>query len=171
MAFDCGSTDQTRWLRQYAIQAQAADTSRVYVACRREDGRVAGYYALSAGSVEREAAMDRLAAGTGGYPVPVIILTRLGVDVTEQGRGLGRALVRDALLQVAAVSTQVGVRALLVHAEAAAARFYVHFDPAFEALPGDPLHLVLLLKNIRAGLRRAAASLASRAGDPQVSGG
>lgn len=171
-AFDCGSTDQTRWFRQYALQAHEADTSRVYVACRRGDGRVAGYYALSAGSVEREAATERMVAGTGGYPVPVIILTRLGVDVAEQGRGLGRALVRDALLQVAAVSTQVGVRALLVHAESsAAARFYVHFDPAFESLPGDPLHLVLLLKNIRAGLRRAAASLASRAGDPQVSDG
>jgi GNAT superfamily N-acetyltransferase len=141
----------------------------VYVACRREDGRVAGYYALTAGSVEREAATERLAAGTGGYPVPVIVLTRLGVDVAEQGRRLGSALVRDALLQVAAVSTQVGVRALLVHAaSAAAARFYMHFDPAFEELPGDSLHLVLLLKNIRAGLRRAAASRASRARDAHV---
>lgn len=154
------------------MQAQEADTSRVYMACRREDGRVAGYYALTAGSVEREAATERMAAGTGGYPVPVIVLTRLGVDVAEQGRGLGRALVRDALLQVAAVSTRVGVRALLVHAESdGAARFYAHFDPAFEALPGDPLHLVLLLKNIRAGLRRAAASLASRARDPRITDG
>lgn len=157
-AFDCGSADQTRWFRQYALQAQHADTARVFVASRRHDGGVAGYYALSAGSVEPDDASKRLAAGTGGYPVPVVILTRLGVDLTEQRRGLGRALLRDALLQVAAVSTQVGVRALLVHAESpTAARFYRQFDPAFEELPGDPLHLVLLLKNIRGGLRRAAS--------------
>jgi GNAT superfamily N-acetyltransferase len=167
--FDCGSADQTRWFRQYALQAQQADTARVFVACRRVDQSVAGYYALSAGSVEPDDATARLAAGTGGYPVPVVILARLGVDLREQGRGLGRALLRDALLQVAAVSTQVGVRALLVHAESpGAARFYTHFDPAFEQLPGDPLHLVLLLKNIRAGLRNAAGSGAVR--DRPVSG-
>jgi GNAT superfamily N-acetyltransferase len=155
--FDCGSADQTRWFREYALQAQQSDTARVYVACRRQDGGVAGYYALSAGSVEPDDAPQRMAAGTGSYPVPVVILARLGVDLTEQGRGLGRALLRDVLLQVAAVSTQVGVRAVLVHSESpTAARFYRHFDPAFEELPGDPLHLVLLLKDIRAALRRAA---------------
>jgi len=137
----------------------------VYVACRRADGEIAGYYALSAGSVEPNDASQRLAAGTGGYPIPVVILTRLGVDLGEQGHGLGRALVRDALLQVAAVATQIGVRALLVHAESpATAEFYRHFDPAFESLPGDPLHLVLLIKDIRAGIRRASAN-------PEVSDG
>jgi GNAT superfamily N-acetyltransferase len=160
-SFDCGSVDQTRWFRQYALQVQQSDTARVYVARRRPDGAVAGYYTLSAGSVEPQDASERLAAGTGGYPVPVVILTRLGVDLGEQGRGLGRALVRDALLQVAAVSTQIGVRALLIHAEsAAAAAFYRQLDPAFVPLPGDSLHLVLLLKDVRAGIRRAA----SRAG-------
>jgi 8-oxo-dGTP pyrophosphatase MutT (NUDIX family) len=68
--FDCGSSDQTRWFRQHALQAQQADTARVYVACRRVDQSVAGYYALSAGSVEPDDATVRLATGTGGYPVP-----------------------------------------------------------------------------------------------------
>jgi len=164
-SFDCGSADQTRWFRDHALQAHQSDTARVYVACRRSDGGVAGYYALSAGSVEPEDASVRLATGTGGYPIPVVILTRLGVDLREQGHGLGRGLVRDALLQVAAISTQVGVRALLVHAESpTAANFYRHFDPAFEELPGDSLHLVLLLKNIRAGITRAAASASAETG-------
>lgn len=115
------------------------------------------YYALAAGSVEPEGAPERLTAGAGRYPIPVVILTRLGVDLAEQGRGLGRALVRDALLQVAAVGTRIGVRALLIHAESPeAARFYLQFDPAFERTPGDPLHLVLLMKNIRAAIRQAA---------------
>jgi GNAT superfamily N-acetyltransferase len=159
--FDCGSADQTRWFREYALQAQQSDTARVYVVCRRSNAAVAGYYALSAGSVEPEDASERMAAGTGGYPVPIVILTRLGVDLGDQGRGLGLALVRDAILQVAAVSTQIGVRALLIHAESlAAARFYRHFDTAFAELPGDPLRLILLLKDIRAGIKSAT----SRAG-------
>jgi len=155
--FDCGSVEQTAWLRRYALLAQQADTARVYVVCRRGESRVVGYYALTAGSVEPEGAPERLAAGAGRYPIPVVILTRLGVDVAEQGRGVGTALVRDALLQVAAVATRVGVRALMIHAESPeAARFYMHYDPSFERTPGDPLHLVLLLKNIRAAIRRAA---------------
>jgi GNAT superfamily N-acetyltransferase len=166
--FDCGSSDQTLWLRRYALIAQQADTARVYVACRKGEASVAGYYALTAGSVAPEAAPARLARGVGRYPIPVVILTRLGVDLDEQGRGLGRALVRDALLQTASAATLIGVRALLIHAESAqAAAFYTRFDPAFEPSPSDPLHLVLLLKNIRAAIRAAAA----RGGEPQVSDG
>jgi GNAT superfamily N-acetyltransferase len=157
--FDCGSVEQTSWLRRYALLAQQADTSRVYVLSRAGDPRVVGYYALTAGSVEPEDATTRLAAGAGRYPLPVVILTRLGVDVREQGRGVGRALLRDALLQVAAVGTRIGVRALLIHAESPeAARFYQHHDPVFEPMPGDPLHLVLLMKHIRAALRGAGDS-------------
>lgn len=56
-------------------------------------------------------APERVTKGAGKYPVPVIILTRLGVDLSEQGRGLGRALVVDALRRVDAAADIVGVRA------------------------------------------------------------
>lgn len=67
-----------------------------------------------------------------------LILTRLGVDLSCQGLGLGKALV--------------GVRALLIHCENDAARdFYLH--PAkFDASPTDPLHLFLLIKDLRKAL-------------------
>jgi GNAT superfamily N-acetyltransferase len=148
--FDCGPNDQTVWLRQYAVLAQQADTARVFVATRREDGRVVGYYSLSSGSIEPGVAPARVAAGAGRYPIPVVVLSRLGIDLTEQGRGLGRALVRDAFLQVAAVATRVGVRALVIHAASPeAVAFYVRLDPAFISLPGNPLHLCLLMKDVR----------------------
>lgn len=148
--FDCGPNDQTVWLRQYALLAQQADTARVFVTRRLEGARVVGYYALSAGSIEPEGAPVRLAAGTGRYPIPVVVLTRLGVDLSEQGRGLGTALVRDAFLQVAAVATRVGVRALMIHAASReAAAFYPRLDPAFVSVPGDPLNLCLLMKDLR----------------------
>jgi hypothetical protein len=126
------------------------------VVCRKGDQSVVGYYALSAGSVEPASASARLAVGAGRYPIPVVVLSRLGVDVSEQHHGLGTALVRDALLQVATVATTIGVRALLIHAESdAAASFYVKLDPAFAELPGHRLHLVLLMKDLRKAIRRS----------------
>ena len=157
-SFDCGSDAQTSWLREHAVQAHRADSARVYVTCVSETNRVAGYYALSAGSVAHESAPSRIAQGLGRYPVPVIILTRLGVDQTHQGHGLGTSLVHDALLQTAAVSERVGVRALLIHAETPeAAAFYARISVAFVESPTDPLHLLLLMKDLRAAIREGAA--------------
>jgi GNAT superfamily N-acetyltransferase len=83
------------------------------------------------------------------YPVPVVILTRLGVDVREQGRGLGRALLKDVLLRVASASEILGARALLVHCEHTQAKsFYLHLGE-FEESPTDPLHLYLLMSDLR----------------------
>jgi GNAT superfamily N-acetyltransferase len=157
-AFDCGSVAQTEWLRERALQAQQSDTARVHVACLAGSTRVVGYYALAAGSVEHENAPPRLTRGAGRYPVPVVILTRLGVDVAEQGRGLGAALVRDALLQTAWTADRIGVRALLIHAQdEQAATFYGHLSSAFEPSPTDPLHLILLMKDLRRAIALAAA--------------
>ena len=51
--------------------------------------------------------------------VPVMILARLAVARTHQGRGLGRALVRDALLRTLKASEIAGIRAMTVHAVSA----------------------------------------------------
>ncbi len=156
-SFDCGSEAPTTWLRRHALQAHQSDTARVYVVCRSPTHMVVGYYALAAGSVGHDEAPSRVAKGIGRYPVPIIILTRLGVDVDQQGRGLGSELLRDALLQVASIADRVGVRALLIHAETpAAAAFYQRIDPGFAASPTDPLHLIMLMKDIRLAIRDAA---------------
>jgi GNAT superfamily N-acetyltransferase len=151
-AFDCGSPVQTEWLRRYALQAQAAGTSRVYVSTASGSRVVVGYYALAAGSVERAGAPERLRKGTGRHPVPVVVLSRLGVDVGAQGKGLGAALVRDALLRVVAAADVIGVRALLVHAESEKARGFYEHVAEFEKSPTDPLHLMLLMKDLRRAL-------------------
>jgi len=156
-AFDCGSEALTTWLRRHALQAHQSDTAKVYVVCRNDSRTVVGYYALAAGSVRREEAPPRLVKGVGRHPIPVVILTRLGVDVSEQGRGLGSALVRDALFQTASIAERLGVRALLIHAETPeAAAFYRRIDPGFEASPTDPLHLILLMKDLRGAIEEAA---------------
>ncbi len=151
--FDCGSEAQTSWLRHHALQAHRADAARVYVVCRFGANRVVGYYAIAAGSVAHDEAPPRITKGLGRYPIPVVVLTRLGVDVSEQGRGLGTSLVRDALLQTAAVAQRVAVRALIIHAESpGAAAFYQRISPAFQASPTDPLHVLLLMKDLRSAI-------------------
>ncbi len=157
-SFDCGSEAQSTWLVRHALQAHQSDSAKVYVVCAESSRRVVAYYALAAGSIEHASAPARLTEGVGRYPVPVVILTRMGVDLSEQGRGLGSALVRDALFQVAMIAERVGVRALVIHAETpAAAAFYQAIDSGFEPSPTDPLHVILLVKDLRRAIRDAAA--------------
>ena len=150
-AFSCGTPALDTWLKRFARQNQAAGASRTYVVHRAN--RVVGYYALAAGSVERQEAPDRVSRGLARHPLPVVILARLAVDQTEQGSGLGRALLKDALLRIANAVDVIGVRAVLVHAkDENARRFYERFD--FEPSPIDPLQLFLLVKD----LKRAAGT-------------
>jgi GNAT superfamily N-acetyltransferase len=153
--FDCGSVAQSEWLVRHAMQAHRAGLSRVYVVgLDQPDNRVVGYYALAAGSVAPADATRRMMQGTGRYHQPVVILTRLGVDRGAQGSGLGRALVVDALRRIATASEVIGVRALLIHCESETARdFYLRLAK-FDASPTDPMHLLLMMKD----LRRALAS-------------
>jgi GNAT superfamily N-acetyltransferase len=144
-AFACGTPALDTWLKRFALQNQAAGASRTYVVHR--ENRVVGYYALAAGSVERQVAPDRVSRGLARHPVPVVILARLAVDETERG-GLGRALLKDALLRIANAADVIGVRAVLVHAkDEKARRFYERFD--FEPSPIDPLQLFLLVKDLK----------------------
>jgi GNAT superfamily N-acetyltransferase len=166
--FDCGSEAQTSWLRRHALQADLTDSTKVRVVTRRGDQRVVGYYALSAGSVEQAHAPERVRKGMPRYPVPVIILTRLGVDEGEQGKGLGRALLKDAILRAEAASHSIGARALLIHCETVEAKaFYLRLVPDFEESPTDPLHLYLLMSDLR---RTIAAVEALAAAVPDATG-
>lgn len=107
-----------------------------------------GYYALAAGSVEPAQAPERVKKGLARHPIPVILLARLAVDRREHGNGLGKALLKDALIRAAGAATAIGARAVLVHAKDEEARtFYEHFD--FEPSPTDPLHLFLLMKDLQ----------------------
>lgn len=143
--FDCGSDAQTRWLRHIARTAQAAGTARVYVVTALAQDGVLGYHALAAASVTHD---DALLKSAGRSLVPVILLARLGVDLTAQGYRIGAALVKDAMLRAYQASKIVGARALVIHAESQRARdFYLHLA-AFDASPTDPLHLVVLMSEI-----------------------
>jgi GNAT superfamily N-acetyltransferase len=148
-AFDCGTPALNDYLRKHALQNHQARSARTYVTIR--DNRVVGYYTLAAGSVRREETPPRVAKGLANHPVPVILLARLAVDQTERGKGLGGALLKDALLRILQAADLVGCRAVLVHAKDEQAQsFYRKYG--FESSPIDEFHLYLLLKDIKANL-------------------
>jgi GNAT superfamily N-acetyltransferase len=144
--FDCGSASLDEYLRRYAWSDQRAGSARTYVAI--EAGRVVGYYTLAYGSVEHESAPARIQKGLARHPIPVIVLARLAVDRVCQKRGLGKGLLKDALLRTLQAAEIAGLRAVLVHAkDEDARRFYIRFG--FEPSPTDSFHLMLLLKDLR----------------------
>ncbi|HEX9700217.1 MAG TPA: N-acetyltransferase [Acidobacteriota bacterium] len=143
------------WLRRYARQSAGTGTTRVFVVTQPGSPIVVAYYAWCMAQLDVAAAPERLRKGAGRYPQPVALLARLGVDVDHEGRELGAGLLQDVFARLLELSTDIGCRGLLVHAESTAARnFNLHLVPEFETSPTDDLHLVLLMKDIRHTLRR-----------------
>ena len=151
-AFDCANATLNEWLKDFAWTNQQADSAKTYVAL--DGNRVIGYYALTTGSVQKHESPQRIAKGLANHPIGIVLLARLGVDRSHQGKGLGKALLFDALSRIEEAAGIVGVRAVLVHAiDEAARRFYLHFE--FEVSPVDPYQLLLLLKDLRRAIHPA----------------
>jgi len=144
--FDCGKPALTDWLLHHARQAQGSGSARTFVACDQD--RVAAYYSLTVGQIDTLEAPERIRRGMGQYPIPLVILARLAVDLDYQKRGLGFSLLQDAISRTVAIADQAGIRALLTHPlDAEADAFYRRFG--FESTPLQERQLILLLKDAR----------------------
>lgn len=144
--FDCGQAALNQFLLRYALINQQANSAWTYACCHGEV--VVGFHSLAVGSVAAETAPARVSKGLAHYPVPVMILTRLAVDQQHQRKGLGQALLKDALLRTAQAADIVGIRCLLVHAkDDAARRWYESWG--FEPSQTDLYHMFLLLKDLK----------------------
>lgn len=144
--FDSGAAELDDWLRRFARMADAAGTARTYVLV--DDLRALGYYALTPGAVHRDELPERHARGMPPHPIGVVLLARLAIDRSLQGRGYGRALLTDAAVRTLQAAELVGARAMLVHArDETAAGFYQRLG--FTRSPTDPLHLMVLIKDLR----------------------
>ena len=114
-----------------------------------------GYYSLAAGSVLHQIATGAVRRNMPD-PVPVALLGRLAIDSRWQGRGLGQALLRDAILRVVGAAEMIGVRALLVHAISDEARaFYERCG--FRPSPVQPMTLMITIDEARRMLAKSAA--------------
>ena len=139
--FDSGEQVLDHWLRRRALQNEASGASRTYVVCA--GGKVVGYYALAAGSISHLHALGRIRRNMPD-PIPVVVLARLAVDRTLHGKGVGTALLRDAILRTLQAAEIAGVRAILVHAISdAAKRFYEKYG--FVASPVDPMTVMITI--------------------------
>lgn len=143
--FDSGVSSLDDWLRKRARANQASGASRTFVLCEGE--RVMAYYALASGAVKQPEAPSRFRRNMPD-PIPVVVLGRLAIDCSLQGQGIGRALVRDALLRVVQASEAIGIRGVLVHALSDEARAF-YLAVGFEPSPLDPMTLMATMSDLR----------------------
>lgn len=139
--FDCSEESLNTWLKRNALRNQQNQASRTFVIYN--GNVVVGFYALAAGSVTHQFVSGALRRNM-PEPIPVVVLGRLAIDIKHQGKKLGAALLKDAVLRAKAVSEQVGVRALLVHTlNDKAKQFYLNYG--FHPSPIDDMLLMLKL--------------------------
>jgi GNAT superfamily N-acetyltransferase len=144
--FCCGIASLDNWLKRRALANQTSGATRTFVTC--SDNRAIGYYALASGGISIESALGKFRRNMPD-PIPVVILARLAVDSSYQGRGLGRALFQDAGLRVVNAAETIGMRGIIVHAVSEEAKkFYLALG--FDVSPLEPMTLMITINDLRA---------------------
>ncbi len=143
--FSCGNESLDAWLKRRALKNQLQGASRTYAVCQGD--QVLAYYAIASGAVTCNEATGRLRRNMPD-PIPVVVLGRLGVDISLHGQGFGRALVRDAAMRVLQAADVIGIRGMTVQALSDEAKdFYEHIG--FEPSPIDPKLLMITLADLK----------------------
>jgi GNAT superfamily N-acetyltransferase len=120
--FDCGKPALDHWLTTFALSNQSRGFTRVLVT--HDEGQVVGYYGLAPSVIEVSAAPRAIRTGRPPDPIPCLLIGQLAVDRRHAGRGIGSALVKDALQRCLAGAEVIGGRAVLVRAIDAQAEAY-----------------------------------------------
>jgi GNAT superfamily N-acetyltransferase len=143
--FESGERSLDDWLKKRALKNQASGASRCFVVC--DGSAVIGYYSLSAGAINHETTPKPMRRNMPD-PLPVLLLGRLAIDRRYHNQGLGRALLRDAMLRAVHVAGDTGVFAIMVHAlSEQAKRFYL--SRGFVESPLQPMTLIMTLATVR----------------------
>lgn len=142
-SFSCGVPVLDDWLKRRALKNEVSGASRTFVIC--QDKQVVGYYTLASGSIEHRNTPGKTRRNMPN-PIPVMVIGRLAVDQRWQKAGLGRGLLKDALLRTLSVSKQAGIRALLVHTLSEDAKHF-YTRSGFIESPLDPMTLMIALQD------------------------
>lgn len=148
--FRSGEPTLDEWLFRRARANQMNGASRTYVLCPGQSNLAVGYYALAFGAVMNVSATGRFRRNMPN-PIPVVVLARVAVHQDWQGRGIGRALFRDAARRVAQAADSIGIRGIVVHAISEQARDYYR-ALGFDSSPLDPMTLMVTLADVRPAL-------------------
>lgn len=147
-SFSSGALELDRWFQRFAYENQRANNATTYVSTQEHE--VVGYYSITVAAVEKSDAPSKFDKPSDPKQLPCILLARLAVSLEHQGKGVGAGLLVDALERAAVLSDSVGAKALLIHAKDDSAKaFYEKWADCYE-LPGNPLHLMIPMKWIRA---------------------
>jgi GNAT superfamily N-acetyltransferase len=146
--FDCGNDDLNKWLQQRALKSEG-QTSRTYVVTTVNNIAIA-YYCLAFGSISHEIATSKVKRNTPS-PIPAMVVGRLATDKAWQGRGIGRSLLKDAIIRSLQAAEVAGLRAMFVHAiDQEAKDFYLKWG--FSQSPMDEMTLMITLHDARLAL-------------------
>lgn len=144
--FSCGNDELDGWLKSRALKNEKRDASRTFVVC--DANQVIAYYSLVVGGVDHVESPSKLRRNM-PEPIPVMLLGRLAIDQNYQGQGIGKSLLKDAILRTLSVSEQAAIKAIMVHAiDEQAKAFYE--NAGFHQSPSNPMTLFLGLKELRA---------------------
>ena len=146
--FASGEPSLDDWLKRRAARKQVNGASRTYLVC--ETDTVIGYYCLAAGAIGHAEAPSTVKRNRPD-PVPVLVLGRLAIHKDHHQKGIGTALLNDAIRRAIQAASIAGVTALLVHAiSEQARRFYL--SRGFIESPVKPMTLCLLLATVEQAL-------------------
>ena len=155
--FNSGNAELDRYLKQYAKKNDKNGITRTFVAVTSQGNpMISGYYSCCAGAVKHEDLPIELREGIPKYPSPAILIAKLAVDRSMQGRGLGKQLLLHAFARAIDVSRIVGVYAVRVDAiDEEAKQFYKKFG--FLELQDTPLSLFIRMETLKkaANVRRS----------------
>ena len=157
--FDCGDDRLNNYLKRHAWQNQQKSSIGVtYVALDEAAPRsVVGYFTLAMASVPREAFPKKYVRGLSPYELPLILLARLAVDRRFSGKGLGHALISEALKIALRVADDVGCRCIITDAYREAIGWYARYG--FVRLQGaaasGPQRMYLDIRTVRMALKRS----------------
>jgi GNAT superfamily N-acetyltransferase len=158
-AFSCGVDQLDNFLKRTARKHQKGDFTRVWVAVWPPDQSVLGYYAINAHGIEAGDLPETLRKRAPRHgQLGAAYLSMIAADAEVQGQGLGRLLLADALKRVAAVSSDIGIFAVVLDvlddgdtdAIEKRRRFYERFGFIF--FPSQPLRMFLPVQTIRDAL-------------------
>jgi GNAT superfamily N-acetyltransferase len=142
--FDSGEHSLNDWLRRKALKNQKSGASRTFVIGHHK--RIVGYYCLSAGAIAQEKAPKTFRRNMPD-PLPVLVLGRLAIDIKYHNKGLGSALLRDAMLRAVHVSDDAGIFAILVHALSEPAKQF-YLSRGFIESPLQSMTLMMTMRTV-----------------------
>ena len=147
--FNCGEQSLDDWLKRRSAKNRTNGSLRLYVVCENEV--VVGYYCLAVGAIGPAGAPSTLIRNRPG-PTPVLVVGRLAIHRDHHLKGIGTALLNDAIRRAMVAADIAGVTALLVHALSEQARRFYRSRGFIES-PVKPMTLCLMLATVDRALQ------------------